>query len=107
MRSITIPAVLTFSLVAMSPSAFATVISFGPTNQNVTLTGSGVNAQGQPTGIITWGSCSFNGANTTCTVTAPFTGLGSGGTYSAVLVYSGNGPSPMIATFQNQNSNIF
>lgn len=107
MRSITIPAVLTFSLLATAPSAFATVITFGPTNQNVILTGSGINAQGQPTAVITWGSCSFNGTNTTCTVTAPFTGLGGGGTYSAVLVYSGNGPSPFIATFQNTNASFF
>jgi len=107
MRSIATSAVLAFSLAATLPSAFASVISFGPTNQNVTLTGSGVNVQGQPTAVVTWGSCSFNGTNTTCTVTAPFTGLGAGGTFSAVLVYSGNGSSPMIATFQNQNTNIF
>src|SRR5271165_6311998 len=72
MRSIAIPAILTLSLIAISPSAFATVISLGPTNQNVTLTGSGVNAQGQPTGVLTWGTCSYNGTKTTCTVTAPF-----------------------------------
>jgi uncharacterized protein (TIGR03437 family) len=107
MRSVVIPAMLAVSLAALSPSASATVISFGPTNQTVTLTGSGINAQGQPLAVVTWGACSFNGTNTTCTVTAPFTGLGPGGTFSAVLVYSGKGPSPMIATFQNQNINSF
>jgi len=71
------------------------------------LTGTGLNVQGQPQATVTWGSCSFDGTKTTCTVTAPFTGLGPGGTFQAVLVYSGNGPSPMIATFQDQNTNIF
>jgi uncharacterized protein (TIGR03437 family) len=107
MKSIAISAILAFSLAATSPSAFATVINFGPTNQNVTLTGSGLNAQNQPLAVITWGLCSFDGTNTTCTLTAPFTGIGPGGTFSAVLVYAGNGPSPMIATFQNPTTNIF
>jgi len=102
-----IPAVLAVSLAAISPCAFATIISFGPTNQNVTLTGSGINAQGQPQAVVTWGSCSFDGTNTTCTLSGPFTGIGAGGTFSAVLVYSGNGLSPMIATFQDQNTGIF
>lgn len=100
-------AALALSFAAVSPSAFATVINLGPTNQNVTLTGSGQNVQGQPQALVTWGSCSFNGGNTTCTVTAPYTGIGAGGNYSAVLVYAGNGPSPMIATFENQNTNLF
>jgi uncharacterized protein (TIGR03437 family) len=94
-------------MAAISPSAFATIINFGPTNQTVTLTGAGTNVQGQPLAVVTWGACSFDGTKTTCTLTAPFTGLGGGGTFSAVLVYSGNGPSPMIATFENQNTNIF
>jgi uncharacterized protein (TIGR03437 family) len=95
------------SLAAISPAAFATTISLGPTNQNVTFTSSGLNPQGQPTAVVTWGSCSFDGTNTTCTVTAPYTGIGSGGTYSAVMVYPGNGPSPMIVTFQDQNTDLF
>ena len=106
MKSIAIPVVLALSLAAISPRAFATVINFGPTNQNITFTGSGLNLQGQPQGLITWGSCAFDGSKTTCTVTAPFTGIGAGGTYSAVLVYSGNGPSSMIGTFQDQVSNL-
>ena len=93
------------SLAAIAPHAIATVISLGPTNQNITFTGLGVNLQGQPQGLITWGSCTFDGSKTTCTLTAPFTGLGAGGTYSAVLVYAGNGPSPMIVTFQDQFTN--
>ena len=104
MKISTITAVLSLTFAAIAPAG-ATVISFGPTNQNITLTGSGLNIQGQPQAVITWGTCSFDGTKTTCTVTAPFTGLGSGGTFQAVLVYSGNGPSPMIATFANQNSN--
>jgi len=46
---------------------------------------------------VDWGNCVFEGANTKCTVTAPYTGVGGGGTISMVLAYQGNGPSPFTA----------
>jgi uncharacterized protein (TIGR03437 family) len=96
MRLVT--AALFFSCVAaLAPQASATVINFGPTNQSLTLTGIGANASGQATSRVTWGSCTFNGNNTVCTVTAPFSGVGSGGTLAFVFTYPGNGPSPMTA----------
>jgi len=73
------------------------VINFGPTNQSITLTGVGANGAGQAFSRVTWGSCVFNDAVTTCTLTAPFTGVGGGGTVAFVLSYQGNGPSPMTA----------
>lgn len=85
---------------ALAPVASASVINFGPSNQTVTFTGLGANAAGQGTARVTWGSCVYTNGTTTCTVSAPFTGLGGSGTVTFVLSYPGNGPSPMNATFQ-------
>jgi uncharacterized protein (TIGR03437 family) len=46
---------------------------------------------------MSWGSCVYDGKQTTCTVSGPYTGLGQGGTYSFFLVYPGNGASPLSA----------
>jgi uncharacterized protein (TIGR03437 family) len=46
---------------------------------------------------MSWGSCVYDGKQTTCTVSGPYTGLGQGGTYSFLLVYPGNGASPLSA----------
>jgi uncharacterized protein (TIGR03437 family) len=46
---------------------------------------------------VVWGSCVFDGTNTNCTVSGPFSGIGSGGTFNFVLTYPGNGPSPLTA----------
>ncbi len=46
---------------------------------------------------VTYGDCSFDGTKTNCTLSGSFTGLGPGGTYSFVLSYPGNGPSPLTA----------
>ncbi len=46
---------------------------------------------------VTWGSCSFDGTKTNCTLSGAFTGLGPGGTYDFVLSYPGNGASPLTA----------
>ena len=85
--------------------AFA-VITLGPSNQNFTLTGTGPNAQGQGQATVQWGSCAFDGTNTTCTLTGSYTGLGSGGNYAFVISYAGNGPFPLIAVFP-VGSNFF
>src|SRR5712691_3890423 len=96
MRLVTILG-LVFCVAAVTPLASASVANFGPTNQSLTLTGLGPNAAGQATSRVTWGSCGFANGNTTCTLTAPFTGVGPGGTVAFVLTYPGNGPSPVNA----------
>jgi uncharacterized protein (TIGR03437 family) len=90
---------------AVALPASASVASFGPTNQSITLTGLGGNAQGEGVSQVTWGSCVAAGGNTTCTVSAPFTGIGPGGTITAVITYAGSGPSPVIATSVSPGSN--
>jgi uncharacterized protein (TIGR03437 family) len=79
-----------------APHASAYVATFGPTNQNITLTGLGSNATGEGQDSTTWGSCVFSSGLTTCTVTAPFAGFGGGGTIAWVLTYQGNGASPLL-----------
>ncbi|MDP9052790.1 MAG: hypothetical protein M3N93_00585 [Acidobacteriota bacterium] len=66
----------------------------------------GPNAQGQGQASVQWGSCAFDGTNTTCTVSGSYTGLGSGGTYAFVFAYAGNGAFPLIAVFP-PGSNFF
>lgn len=92
MRAVT---VLAFGLTMALPAS-ASVASFGPTNQTLVLTGLGANGAGAGQDRVTWGNCVYNGTNTVCTVTAPFTGFGGGGTISFVLTYQGNGPSPLV-----------
>jgi uncharacterized protein (TIGR03437 family) len=74
--------------------------TLGQSNQNLVLTGLGPNSSGDGVSRVTWGSCSYDGTNTTCTLSGSFTGLGSGGTYNFVLKYAGNGPSPLTAITQ-------
>jgi uncharacterized protein (TIGR03437 family) len=97
MRAVVIPVFL-FYVAFFSPRASASVASFVTTDQNITFTGLGGNAIGEGQSRVTWGTCVFDGTNTTCTVSATFTGLGGGGTMNAVLTYAGNGPSPLTAT---------
>src|SRR6266404_636123 len=96
MRRLVIPAVF-FSLGFFSPRASAGVATFGPSNELVSFTGIGGNASGQGQSHVTWGSCAFDGTNTKCTVTAPYTGVGAGGTISVVESYPGNGSNPLTA----------
>jgi len=96
MRFLTIP-VFCLCVSALAPKASAYVASFGPTNQNITYTGLGANAAGDGTVRVTYGTCVFSGGNTVCTLSAPFTGFGGGGTLAFVLTYPGNGPSPLTA----------
>jgi uncharacterized protein (TIGR03437 family) len=84
---------------AAAPQARATVIALGQSNEKFTLTGLGVNASGLGQTRITWGSCAFDGTNTTCAVSGPFTGLDGGGTFKFVLTYQGNGPSPATLVY--------
>src|ERR1700722_10563458 len=78
------------------PPASAVTATYSNSSQNVTLTGlGGSNGTGQSR--ITWGSCVYDGTHTNCTVSAPYTGVGGGGTISMVLSYLGNGISPFLA----------
>jgi hypothetical protein len=54
---------------------------------------------------VTWGTCAYDGTNTNCTVSAPYTGVGGGGTISMVLSYRGNGISPFTANSISPGSN--
>ena len=75
--------------------ASGVVLTLGPSSQAVTFTGTGLNQSGAGTTRISWGSCTYDGTTSTCTVSGPYTGLGTGGTYRFVLNYPGNGPSPL------------
>ena len=81
---------------AFSPLASAQTASYTNSNQNVTLTGLGGSA-GVGQSRVDWGKCGFDGTNTKCTLTAPYTGVGGGGTISIVLAYLGSGTSPFLA----------
>jgi len=99
-------AVFLFCVAFFSSSASASVASFVTTDQSITFTGLGGNAQGEGQSRVTWGTCVFDGTNTKCTVSATFTGLGGGGTISTVLTYAGNGPSPLTATSITPGDNL-
>jgi uncharacterized protein (TIGR03437 family) len=48
----------------------------------------------------------FDGTNTNCTVTAPYTGVGGGGTIAIVLSYGGSGISPITANSISLGSDL-
>ena len=86
-----------FLLCAAFPlSASAPTATYTSSNQAVTLTGLG-GSGGVGQSRVTWGNCAYDGTNTKCTLTAPYTGVGGGGTISIVLAYKGNGISPFTA----------
>jgi uncharacterized protein (TIGR03437 family) len=89
-----------------SSHASASVATYSTSSQSVTLTGIGANAQGEGVSSVVWGSCAYDGKNTKCTVTAPYTGVGNGGTMTLVIAYPGNGPAPLTATSQTPGSNL-
>src|SRR5579871_3240140 len=94
-----------FGMALLSPRAFAVTATYTSSNQNVTLTGlGGSNGVGQSR--VDWGTCAYDGTNTNCTVTAPYTGVGGGGTISIVFSYSGNGQSPFLANSISAGSNL-
>ncbi len=81
---------------ALVPLASAQTATYTNTSQNVTLTGLG-GSGGSGSSRVDWGQCVPDGANTKCTVTAPYTGVGGGGTISIVFSYPGSGMSPFTA----------
>src|ERR1019366_8606449 len=105
MRLGAIPVFLLF-MASAPPQASATVATLGLSTQNFSLTGIGANASGQGQSNMTWGSCVFDGTNTNCTLSGPYTGgPGGSGTYSFVLSYPGQGAFPLIAVSQSPGSN--
>jgi uncharacterized protein (TIGR03437 family) len=84
---------------AIAPAAFG-IVTLGLSNQKFTLTGIGPNSSGQGQSSMNWGDCSYDGTNTTCTLSGSYTGLGKGGAYSFAVSYPGNGAFPLIAVFQ-------
>ena len=82
----------------LSPRASASVATYTDSSQSITLTGFGPNGQGEGQSNVVWGSCVFDDANTQCTVSAPYTGVGDGGTITLLITYPGNGPAPLTAT---------
>ena len=87
-------------------AASGVVITLGPSSQPVTFTGTGVNPNGLGTTRTTWGSCTYDGKNTACTVSGTYTGLGSGGTYNFLLTYPGNGLSPLSSVARSVGSDL-
>ena len=90
---------------AFFSSASAQTATYASSNQNVTLTGLG-GSGGVGQSRVTWGTCAYDGTNTKCTVTAPYTGVGGGGTISIVLAYKGNGISPFTANSISAGSDL-
>jgi uncharacterized protein (TIGR03437 family) len=103
MKFILIPASL-FCIALLSPRASANVATFTNSTQNVTFTGLGGNVQNEGVSSVIWGTCVFDGKNTKCTVTAPFTGVGNGGIMTLLVSYPGNGANPLTATSNSVGS---
>jgi uncharacterized protein (TIGR03437 family) len=94
-----------FCAAFLPPPASAVTATYTNSTQAVTLTGlGGSNGIGQSR--VDWGDCAFDGTNTNCTVTAPYTGVGGNGTISIVLSYRGNGISPFTANSISAGSNM-
>jgi len=100
------------ALFVLAISAHAQV-TLGTSTQNFTLTGIGGNSAGEGQSTVSWGSCAFDGTNTTCTVSGPYTyagtaaALGTSGTYSFVISYAGKGAFPLNAVSQTPGGNFF
>jgi uncharacterized protein (TIGR03437 family) len=96
--------ILALFLTALPASA---IVTLGQSTQNFSITGIGPNASGAGQNNVTWGTCAFDGTNTNCTLSGPYTGLGAGGTYSFVVSYPGKGAFPLNAVSQSPGSNLF
>ena len=87
------------SFTAWQTQAQTSNITLGQSAQTITLTGLGTDSNGNANATLTWSDCSYDGTNTNCTLSGPFTGLGAGGTWNLTLTYPGNGPSPATAVY--------
>lgn len=83
-------------LLVSTYSLQAQTATYTNSSQLVTLTGLG-GANGVGKSRLDWGKCAFDGTNTKCTVSAPYSGVGGGGTISIVFTYAGSGTSPFTA----------
>ncbi len=92
-------------LLLSSPFASAVIVTLGPSTQTLTFTGAGSLPSGAGTGRLTMGACSYDGTNTKCILSGPYTGLGTGGTYEFLLNYPGNGVSPQTGVSTSAGSN--
>jgi len=88
-----------------SSSTLADVVTYSSSSQTVILTGIGLDSSGRAQHKVQWGNCVFDGTNTNCTVSAPYKGLGPGGTLSIVFTYPGNGPAPLTSYSRTPGSN--
>ncbi len=103
MKSTTLAVVFLYAI-CLSPT-YAQTATYTSSNQNVSMTGlGGSGGVGQTS--VQWGTCAYNGTNTDCTVTAPYTGVGGGGTISIVFSYAGNGKSPFLANSISAGSSL-
>ncbi|MFN7993374.1 MAG: hypothetical protein U0Q18_07220 [Bryobacteraceae bacterium] len=96
---------LLMTLALLSPRAWGVTATYTNSTQTITLTGLGGSA-GVGQSRVDWGTCAFDGTNTNCTVSAPYTGVGGGGTISIVLSYQGNGTSPFTANSISPGSDL-
>lgn len=93
-------------IVALAPLTHATEVTLGASTQNFTLTGLGITGA-NGVSRVTPGTCTYNGTTTTCVLSGPYTGIGSGGTWQFTLTYPGNGPSPLTAVTAPASNNLF
>jgi hypothetical protein len=86
------------------------VVELGQGAQTVGEVGVGNNASGDGQWFITFGSSSFNGTDTTDTLSGSYTGTTAGftgGTYSLITTYVGNIPSPVEVVATTPGSDLF
>jgi uncharacterized protein (TIGR03437 family) len=100
-------AALFFALLTSIAPAALGIITLGTSNQDFGLTGIGDNGQGEGQSLMSWGTCTYDGKTTTCTLSGPYTGLGSGGTYNFVVSYPGNGTFPLNAISTTPGGDFF
>ena len=94
-------------LVLAASHASSAIATLGLSTQSFGLTGIGGNASGEGQNTVSFGTCVFDGANTACTVSGPYTGPDTGGTYTFLISYPGNGPFPLNAVSQTPGGNLF
>jgi uncharacterized protein (TIGR03437 family) len=95
-----------FVCVAAAPQVLATAVTLGPSNQSYGLTGIGPDGSGNGQSKVTWGTCSFDGTNTNCSLSGNYTSTAGGGTYNFVVSYAGNGAFPLIAVSRSPGSDL-
>ncbi|MEO8050721.1 MAG: hypothetical protein ABI833_09925 [Acidobacteriota bacterium] len=97
-------------LTSSMAQAVTVTVDLGQSAQSFGMAGTGPNGAGLGQYVITMGSCSPSGGNTTCTISGNFTGTTPGftsGTYSLVTIYPGSGPTPFLGIEQSIGSNFF